>query len=291
MVQLTAGADPVANRETAGRLVRRAATLGAQLVVLPERWNGVHDRAGTLAAAEDRDGPSLRAAAGWARELGLWLVAGSVGERLPDGRPPANTSVAFDPAGEVVAVYRKVHMFDVEVGGRAYRESDEASPGDALTWALLAGVPVGMSVCYDLRFPEVYRALTLAGARVLAVPSAFTAATGPDHWEVLLRARAIENQAFVLAADQVGRHATGARSHGRSMIIDPWGVVLAQAGDGEGVALADLDLRAQDDVRTRLPALRHRRPDVYGRAPSSTAGISPPAGPAATPAAPVPPEG
>jgi len=262
VVQMTAGDDPEANRATAARLVRRAAALGARLVVLPERWNGVHGREGTLAAAETLDGPSLAAAAGWARELGVALVAGSIGERIADG-VPANTSVALDEAGAVVAAYRKVHMFDVDVGGRAYRESDEASAGDALVCARLAGVTVGMTVCYDLRFPELYRALTLAGARVLAVPSAFTTATGPDHWEPLLRARAIENQAFVLAADQVGRHATGARSHGRSMIVDPWGVVLAQVPDGEGVAVADLDLRAQDGVRARLPALRHRRPEVY----------------------------
>ena len=161
-------------------------------------------------------------------------------------------------------MYRKLHLFDVEVAGTVYRESDTEQPGDEVVLSHAAdGTGVGLSVCYDLRFPELYRALTIRGARVLVVPSAFTLTTTRDHWEVLLRARAIENQAFVLAANQIGTHPPGHASGGRSAIVDPWGLVLAQVPDGEGVAVADLDFDAQDEVRARLPALDHRRPDVY----------------------------
>jgi deaminated glutathione amidase len=262
-VQLTSGDDRDRNLAVAGALVARAAAAGAELVVLPEKWPYISPPARLAAGAEELDGPSLTAARGWARTHGIALVAGSIAERAGDGRT-RNTSVLILPDGADAAVYRKLHLFDVEVGGRVYRESDGAAAGDALVVGDALGHRIGMSVCYDLRFPELYRRLVLAGADILTVPSAFTAATGRDHWEPLLRARAIENQAFVLAAGQVGTHVDGSVSHGRSMIVDPWGVVLAQAGDAETVVVADLDFAALDDIRRRLPALRHRRPDVYG---------------------------
>ncbi len=266
VVQMSSGADVAANIATAGRLVARAHALGARLVVLPEKWPVMGPADAVRAAAEALDGPCVRAARRWAAELGVHIVAGSIPERTDGGDRVRNTSVAIDATGHVVGVYTKIHLFDVDVAGRRYRESDEAEPGDAVVAAGLGGLTVGMSVCYDLRFPELYRRLVADGADVLAVPSAFTAATGRDHWEPLLRARAIENQCHVLAADQVGVHPDGTRSHGRSMIVDPWGVVLAQAGDGEGVAVADLDMDRQAEVRRTLPALVHRRPDVYGSA-------------------------
>jgi deaminated glutathione amidase len=219
----------------------------------------------TAAAAESlQDGPTIEWARALARELGIDLIAGSFSERVEGEARNANTSVHVAPDGEVRATYRKVHMFDVEVGGTRYRESERDMPGDdAVLTATAGGVEVGMSVCYDLRFPELYRVLAAAGARVLVVPSAFTLATTREHWEILLRARAIEDQAFVVAANQVGEHAPGLRSGGRSMIVDPWGVVLAQAPDKETFVIADLDLDRLAEVRRTLPSLANRRPDAY----------------------------
>jgi predicted amidohydrolase len=218
----------------------------------------------TAAGAEPFDGPALSWARSTARELGIDLVAGSIAERVEGREKGSNTSAHVGPDGEVRAVYRKVHMFDVEVGGRTYRESEHEQGGDELVVTETAGgVEVGMSVCYDLRFPELYRILAIRGARILTVPAAFTLATTRDHWEVLLRARAIEDQAFVVAANQVGEHAPGYRSGGRSMIVDPWGVVIAQAPDAETFAIADLDLERQAEVRRTLPSLANRRPRAY----------------------------
>jgi predicted amidohydrolase len=236
-------------------------------VVLPEKWNRLGDPEAMAAGAEPLDGPSTTWARALARELEIDLVAGSIVER--GAHANHNTSVHVASGGEVCAVYRKLHLFDVELEGREYRESDHESPGDEVVSSRLAGGEgLGLSVCYDLRFPELYRELSRRGARVLAVPSAFTLATTRDHWEILLRARAIENQCFVVAANQVGEHAPGLRSGGRSMIVDPWGVVLAQAPDAEAVVVADLDFARQDEVRARLPALEHRRADVYEGAPA-----------------------
>lgn len=255
---MTSRADRAANLETAGRLVARAAAAGARLVALPERWPHVDGR-DTRAGAEPLDGPAVTAARGWAREHGVALLAGSIAEAGAPGGRAYNTSVLIDPAGVIAATYRKVHLFDVDVGGRSYRESAATAPGDAPATGTVLGRVVGLSVCYDLRFPELYRSLVDAGAEILAVPAAFTAATGRDHWEPLLRARAIENQCFVIAPGQYGTHDDGTVSHGRSMIVDPWGTVLACAPDGEGVALAALDVARLREVRRRLPALRHRR--------------------------------
>ena len=263
-VQLTSTADRERNLATADRLTRAAAAAGAELVVLPEKWSVLGTPEETAAGAEPFDGPALSWARATARELAIDLVAGSIAERVPGREKGSNTSAHIGPDGEVRAIYRKVHMFDVEVGGRTYRESEHEEGGDELVVSETAsGVELGLSVCYDLRFPELYRILAVRGARVLIVPAAFTLATTRDHWEVLLRARAIEDQAFVVAANQVGEHAKGYRSGGRSMIVDPWGVVLAQAPDAETFAIAELDLERQADVRRTLPSLANRRPQAY----------------------------
>ena len=264
VVQLNSGSDPAANRDAADRLTRAAAADGAELVVLPEKWSLLGTAKDQRAGAEPLDGPSVAWAAGLARELGIDLVAGSIVERLDGEERFANTSVHVGPDGEVHAVYRKIHMFDAEVDGREYRGSDLEQPGEEIvTSATAAGVPLGLSVCYDVRFPELYRILAVRGALVLALPSAFTLATTRDHWEVLLRARAIENQAFVVAANQIGSHPGGDRSGGRSMIVDPWGLVLAQVSDGVGHAVAELDLDRQREIRRALPSLANRRPAAY----------------------------
>jgi deaminated glutathione amidase len=263
-VQLTSTADRERNLATADRLTRAAAAAGAELVVLPEKWSVLGTPEETAAGAEPFDGPALTWARATARELGIDLVAGSIAERVPGREKGSNTSAHIGPDGEVRAIYRKIHMFDVEVGGRTYRESEHEEGGDELVVSETAGgVELGLSVCYDLRFPELYRILAVRGARVLTVPAAFTLATTRDHWEVLLRARAIEDQAFVIAANQVGEHAPGYRSGGRSMIVDPWGVVLAQAPDTETFITAELDLERQADVRRTLPSLANRRPQAY----------------------------
>jgi predicted amidohydrolase len=259
-VQLNSTADRQRNLAAADRLTRAAATAGAELVVLPEKWAVLGTPEQTAAAAEPLDGPAIAWARDTARELGIDLLAGSIAERVAGAEKGSNTSVHVGPDGEVQAVYRKIHMFDVEVGGRAYRESEHEEAGDEIVLSATAGgVELGLSVCYDLRFPELYRALAVRGARVLVVPSAFTLATTREHWEVLLRARAIEDQAFVVAANQVGEHAPGYRSGGRSMIVDPWGLVLAQAPDKETFAIADLDLDRQAEIRRTLPSLANRR--------------------------------
>jgi deaminated glutathione amidase len=263
-VQLNSTADRDANIALADRLVRAAAADGARLIVLPEKWTAMGGREDLLAAAEPLDGDALAWARALARELSIDLVAGSVLERAPGAEKLANTSVHVDPHGEVRAVYRKVHMFDVEVGGRTYRESELEQPGEEIVLSQTAdGVPLGMSICYDLRFPELYRILAVRGALIVAVPAAFTLATTRDHWETLVRARAIENQAFVIAANQIGTHADGTQSGGRSLIVDPWGVVLAQAADGEGHIAAELDLERQREIRASLPSLANRRPGAY----------------------------
>jgi predicted amidohydrolase len=262
VVQLNSTSDKARNLATAERLVRAAAADGAELVALPEKWNLLAGGEELLAGAEPLDGPSLGAARGWARELGISLLAGSVSEQGPEGKA-FNTSVLIGPAGEDLAVYRKIHMFDVDVGGVAYRESAFEEPGEEIVTVPLAEATVGLSVCYDLRFPELFRILAVRGARLLTVPSAFTTATGRDHWEVLLRARAVENQAFVLAPNQVGEAPPHFSSYGHSMIVDPWGEILADASGQECFVAADLDFAAQDRIRESLPSLANRRPGAY----------------------------
>jgi deaminated glutathione amidase len=263
-VQLNSTADPAANLAVADRLTRAAAADGARVIVLPEKWTAMGPDEDLRAAAETLEGPAIGWARSSARELGVDLIAGSIVERVEGREKLANTSVHVGPDGELMAVYRKLHMFDVEVGGRSYRESDLEEPGDEIVLSQTAeGLELGLSICYDLRFPELYRILAVRGARVFPLPAAFTLATTRDHWETLIRARAIENQAFVIAANQIGSHPGGSRSGGRSMIADPWGLVLAQAPDGEGHIVAELDLERQREIRSQLPALANRRPQVY----------------------------
>jgi deaminated glutathione amidase len=263
-VQLTATPDKAANLQAADRLVRRAAADGARLVVLPEKWSVLGRGADLRDGAEPLDGPAVTWARGAARELEIDLVAGSISERVDGDEKLRNTSLHIGPDGEIKATYRKMHMFDVEVGGMVYRESEHEAPGDDVVLSRTAdGVELGLTVCYDIRFPELYRILAVRGARIVTVPAAFTVPTTRDHWEVLVRARAIEDQCFVIAANQVGTHVEGLASGGRSMIVDPWGLILAQAADAQTVITADLDLDAQAAIRKRLPSLANRRPAAY----------------------------
>lgn len=261
-VQLQSTPDRDRNLEAADRLTRAAAKAGAELVVLPEKWPALGTPEQTIAAAEPLDGPVAQWAKGIARELGIDLVAGSFTEQGSERH--SNTSLHVSPDGEVRATYRKIHMFDVEVGGRVYKESAHEAPGEEIVVSETGdGTGLGLSICYDVRFPELYRILAVRGAEIIAVPAAFTFATTRDHWEILLRARAIEGQAFVVAANQVGEHAPGIRSGGRSMIVDPWGVVLATAPDTETFVVAELDLERQAEIRRTLPSLANRRPEAY----------------------------
>ncbi|HKO37903.1 MAG TPA: carbon-nitrogen hydrolase family protein [Solirubrobacterales bacterium] len=262
-IQLSSSGDKARNLATAERLVRAAAADGAEFIALPEKWNLLGGGEELVAGAEPLDGPSLGAARGWARELGIHLLAGSISERGGEGEKASNTSVLIDPQGEDLAVYRKIHMFDVDAGGVSYRESEFERPGTEPVVARVGELTAGLTVCYDLRFPELFRILALRGARLIAVPSAFTLATGRDHWEVLLRARAIENQLFVLAPNQVGEAPPHFSSFGRSLITDPWGVVLATAPDEECFVAADLDFAALERVREQLPSLANRQPGAY----------------------------
>jgi predicted amidohydrolase len=262
VVQLNSTSDKARNLAAAESLVRAAAADGAELVALPEKWNLLAGGKALLDGAETLDGPSLTAARAWVRDLGIHLLAGSISEQGSEGKA-FNTSVLIGADGEDLAVYRKIHMFDVDVDGVAYRESEHEEPGEEIVSAPLGDTTIGLSVCYDLRFPELYRILAVRGARILAVPSAFTAATGRDHWEPLLRARAIENQAFVLAPNQVGEAPPHFRSYGHSAIVGPWGEMLAPAPGEECFVAADLDLAAQDRVRESLPSLANRRPRTY----------------------------
>jgi predicted amidohydrolase len=260
-VQLNSTGEKARNLAAAEPLVRAAAADGAELVALPEKWSLLAGGEALLEGAEPLDGPTLSATRDWAGELGIHLLAGSFSEQA--GEKAFNTSVLIGPDGSDLAVYRKIHMFDVEVGGVAYRESEHEEAGSEIAIAPVGELIAGLTICYDLRFPELYRILAVRGARLITVPSAFTSATGRDHWEVLLRARAIENQAFVVAPNQVGEAPPHFSSYGRSAIVDPWGVVLATAPDEECFVAADLDLVAQERVRESLPSLANRRADAY----------------------------
>jgi deaminated glutathione amidase len=263
-VQLSSTPDRDRNLEAADRLTRAAAAAGAELVVLPEKWPVLGTPEQTAAGAEPLDGAALSWARGAARELGIDLVAGSIAERVEGAERGANTSVHIGPDGEDRATYRKIHMFDVEVGGQHYRESAHEAPGDEpVTSELANGEGLGLTICYDLRFPELFRILAIRGATVMTVPAAFTETTTRDHWEVLLRARAIEDQCFVVAANQVGEPAPGMRTGGRSMIVNPWGIVLAQAPDFETFVVADLDFERLRGIRTKLPSLANRQAGAY----------------------------
>jgi predicted amidohydrolase len=251
------------NKETAEALIREAVSAGADLVALPELWSchGLEDV--YHENAEPVPGPTTGFLGDLARELGVYVLGGSILEGEPGAQRLSNTSTFFDPSGDMTAVYRKIHLFDVKVSDNEYLESATIAPGSEIVTAKAGVATLGLSVCYDVRFPELYRLLALRGAEVLAVPAAFTLQTGKDHWEILLRARAVENQAFVIAPAQWGRKANGRWTYGRSMIVDPWGMVLATCPDRNGYALAPVDLDYLDRFRTEFPALANRRPEAY----------------------------
>lgn len=262
VVQMTSGPEVARNLSRAAELIEQAARRGAELVALPENFALMRD-----AAAPGRnphaqavpDGEVVRFLRERAAAHRIVLAGGTFPERIEGDTRVFNTSIVIDRGGELLARYRKVHLFDVDLPGAVHRESESVAPGSEIVVAKLADCTLGLSVCYDVRFPELYRALVDRGATVLLVPAAFTVPTGRDHWEVLLRARAIESQCFVVAAAQWGEHGPTRRSYGRAQIVDPWGTVLCTVPDGEGVALAELDFGRLEDVRRRLPSLRHRR--------------------------------
>jgi len=259
-IQLSTKDDKAANLEKSEHLIRLAAARGAHLVALPEVFNWRGKRAEEAAAAESLDGVTLTMMAGLARELEIHILAGSITERASGQPKNYNTSVLIDPDGRYLAVYRKIHLFDVDLLGRVtIKESDAKVAGTEVVSAETSFGRIGLSVCYDLRFPELYRRLAFAGARILTIPSAFTFPTGEAHWDVLIRSRAIENQCYVIAPAQFGPNVHGFSDYGNSMIVDPWGRVLARAADMEGVVIAPIDLDYLERVRRELPSLAHAR--------------------------------
>jgi predicted amidohydrolase len=263
-IQMNASAEKARNVDDAVQLIERAAGLGATLVVLPETWTYMGDSSATRDNAEPIPGPTTQRLAEVARRHRIWLHAGSIFEVAPGEPRVFNTTAVLDPDGNLAAHYRKIHLFDVAIGAHVRsQESATVAPGNDTVVVDLGGVRLGLTICYDLRFPELYRQLALAGAEIIAVPSAFHAHTGQDHWEILLRARAIENQVYVVAPNAWGHHPGGWKSYGRSMVVDPWGVVLATAGDGVGLCVAECDLTALERIRRELPSLANRRPSAY----------------------------
>ncbi len=261
LVQLRSGREVAPNLDNAEVLMRRAAKGGAQYVQTPENTGIMELKPELVLAAAEREGKSttLAWAKALARELGVWLHIGSIAIKLDHARV-ANRSYLLDPHGRVAARYDKLHMFDVDLaGGESYRESQFFRPGAKAVVADLPFCRLGLSICYDLRFPSLYRTLAVAGAELIAIPSAFTKQTGEAHWHVLTRARAIETGAFVLAATQGGLHENGRSTFGHSIIVSPWGEVLAEAGEEPGVIFADIDLAASEEARERIPAIKHGR--------------------------------
>jgi deaminated glutathione amidase len=261
-VQLNSTPEMEANLARAQALVEEAAARGARLVALPEHFACLGREADTAAAAQPLDGPLVTRFRELASRLGIFLLMGSFPERTPGKARSYNTSLLISPRGKILAAYRKIHLFDVDLPGvPAHRESECTQPGQEVVTAALPGesFTAGLAVCYDLRFPELFRAQVNRGANLILLPAAFTLRTGRDHWEVLLRARAVENLSYVVAPAQYGEHVAGRRSYGRSLIIDPWGLPLAQASDGEGLILARLDYDRLQRLRRELPCLQHRR--------------------------------
>lgn len=263
-VQMCATDDLGRNLATVRDLVGRAVADGARLVVLPECFSflGRHegDKLRVAAEAIPGDGPIAGAVRDLATRHGIWIVGGGTPERIPDdAKRTYNTALVVDPAGDLVARYRKIHLFDVDIpGGATLRESDTTAAGDALVVVDIAGAPVGLSICYDVRFPELYRALVKdRGAQILLVPAAFTAHTGAAHWHLLLRARAVEDQAWVVAAAQWGQHNDKRASYGHTLICDPWGTIVGEQAEGDGVVVATLDSATVERRRAQLPSLRH----------------------------------
>lgn len=260
-VQNCATPDVSHNIETCLTIAGKAASDGAQLIATPEYFSGLETKDGLIfpSAFSESDHPVLPAFADAARNLGVWFLLGSIGVKNQDGRI-SNRSYVISSEGEIVARYDKIHMFDVNLDGGAYRESATISPGDEAVIVDTPWARMGLSICYDLRFAALYRSLARMGAEILAIPAAFTKVTGEAHWHILQRARAIEHGAFVIAPCQTGALAGGGECYGHSLIVDPWGRVLADAGEGEGYILAELDLDLVAQARNRIPALTHDRP-------------------------------
>jgi predicted amidohydrolase len=264
LVQMNTQDDRDRNIASALEGIDRAAQTGARLIALPETWTYLGPSEGLADAADAIPGPLTELLAERARQHGVYLHAGSIHERA-EGEPHLfNTTVVFDPQGEIVASYRKIHLFDVDLeSGTAYNESSAVAPGEEIVTFDLDGVTVGLAICYDLRFPELFRILALRGAEVVVLPAAFTLATGRDHWEPLIRARAIENGLYMVAPGQIGQHPPGNWCYGRSMVVDPWGTVIAQASDQPTVLTSHLDMELVARVRRQIPALKNRLPDRY----------------------------
>lgn len=262
-VQMNSRDDRAENVAVATRLVEEAAERGARLIVLPETWNYRGTLRGVLSAGESLDGPSTTAMRALSARLGVHVLAGSFYETTQHEGRLYNTSVLIGTSGEVLAVYRKLHLFDAVSGTVTYRESDALEAGDQVVCASVEGVRVGMTICYDVRFPELYLRLAQIGAQVIVAPAAFTAYTGQAHWHLLVRARAVDSGCFLVAPDQVGFHTPENECFGHSLIIDPWGRCLAEVTTGVGTCVADLDLGEVVRVRDALPTAAHRRPDVY----------------------------
>jgi len=264
LVQMNSGADKGANIDAALAAIDEAASSGARLITLPEVWPYLGPDSGNAEAAESIPGPLSEMLAERARRHGIYLHIGSMFERVEGEDRLFNTTLVFDPAGEQIARYRKIHLFDVDLEhDTSYRESDTIAPGDEVVTFELDGTTVGLTICYDLRFPELFRLLALRGAEVIMLPAAFTLTTGKDHWETLIRARAIENGVFMLAPAQVGQHPPGLWCYGRSMVVDPWGLVIAQAADRPMILHATIDLDEVARVRRQVPSLANRRPEQY----------------------------
>lgn len=272
LVQLNTRSDVAANLAAIERLVGEAAERGARFVMLPEYAPYLGPKEGYQESAESVPGPLTERYAALARRHGIYLHAGSMVERTETPGKFGNTSVVLSPSGDILAKYRKIHLFDIEIPGRvSAKESDSVSAGDEIVTVEIEGVTFGLAICYDLRFPELFRLQALKGAEVLCNPAAFTLFTGKDHWEVLLRARAIENQAWMLAAAQWGTHEPNAACYGRSMAIDPWGTVTAQASDGVGVVVTEIDTALVAKMRAEVPSLANRQPGAYSLEPRGAA--------------------
>jgi deaminated glutathione amidase len=259
-IQMSSGSDKRANLDRAEELIRTAVKQGARLVVLPEVFSWRGPRGTEAEFAESIPGPTSERLGAIARELDIHLQPGSIAEAVAGERRCYNTALLFTPSGEIAGLYRKIHLFDVEIPGQVTaKESEARKPGQETVVVPTAIGAIGLSVCYDLRFPELYRRLVRAGAEILCIPSAFTFPTGAAHWEPLVRARAIENQCYVIAPDQYGTSPNGHRDYGGSMIVDPWGAVVARASEGEAIILAEIRLDYLRKVRKELPCLTHVR--------------------------------
>lgn len=257
-VQMCSSFRKEENYAKVAKWVAKACEKGARAVVLPEHWHWLGAVGAKPAIAENVNGPSIRFVRDLARKYGCLIVAGSIAEKRGRGEPPYNTAVTVYPDGTVGSPYRKIHLFDAKAG-RSHRESETTSAGSRIVIENLPKGKLGLAICYDLRFPELFQVMAKRGVEIFALPANFTAVTGPPHWEVLVRSRAIENQCYVVAADQTGITGAGWEAHGHSMIVDPWGAVLARAGRREGVITAELDFHKLQDIRKRMPVQAHRK--------------------------------